>query len=161
MTDSEGNVVNHYNLPTAYPLEWPAELDQSDEDEPTNAGVGVRRSRSRYSALERSASDRRSALPGFQKTGDGRANLVQKDEPDPLGGPDSVVRALKQRRLPVEEDSRLRNKFLLSSTTFSPPLFLSQTHPDATTQQLVQGLDYLTKSIDQKSAKHPGRGRYD
>jgi exocyst complex component 2 len=152
MTDSEGNVTNHYNLPTAYPLEWPAELDQSDEDESTNAGVGVRRSRSRYSALERSASDRRSALPSFQKTGDGRANLVQKDEPDPLGGPDSVVRALKQRRLPVEEDSRLRNKFLLSSTTFSPALFLSQTHPDATTQQLVQGLDYLTKSIDQKSA---------
>jgi exocyst complex component 2 len=152
MTDAEGNVTNHYNLPTAYPLEWPAELDQSDEDEPSNVGAGVRRSRSRYSALERSASDRRSALPGFQKTGDGRANLVQKDEPDPLGGPDSVVRALKQRRLPVEEDSRLRNKFLLSSTTFSPALFLSQTHPDATTQQLVQGLDYLTKSIDQKSA---------
>ena len=152
MNDLERNVVNHYNLPTAYPLEWPAELDQSDEDEPSSPGVGVRRSRSRYSALERSASDRRSALPGFQKTDDGRANLVQKDEPDPLGGMDSVVRALKQRRLPVEEDSRLRNKFLLSSTTFSPALFLSQTHPNATTQELVQGLDYLTKSIDQKSA---------
>ena len=152
MNDLERNVVNHYNLPTAYPLEWPAELDQSDEDEPSSPGIGVRRSRSRYSALERSASDRRSALPGFQKTGDGRANLVQKDEPDPLGGPDSVVRTLKQRRLPVEEDSRLKNKFLLSSTTFSPALFLSQTHPNATTQELVQGLDYLTKSIDQKSA---------
>jgi exocyst complex component 2 len=152
MDDAERNVANHYNLPTAYPLEWPAELDQSDEDDPSSPGAGVRRSRSRYSALERSASDRRSALPGFQKTGDGRANLVQKDEPDPLGGTDSVVRALKQRRLPVEEDSRLRNKFLLSSTTFSPALFLSQAHPNASTQQLVQGLEYLTKSIDQKSA---------
>ena len=144
------DVVNHYNLPTPYPTEWPKELDQSDEEE--NATTGVRRSRSRYSALERSASDRRSALPGFQKTGDGRANLVQKDEPDPLGATDSVVRALKQRRLPVEEDSRLRNKFMLSSTTFSPALFLSQAHSNASTDSLLQGLEHLTRSIDQKSA---------
>jgi exocyst complex component 2 len=143
----------HYNLPQPFPTSWPAELDESDDEEPAQqAAVGVRRSRSRYSALERSASDRRSMLPGSQKTGDGRANLVQKDEADPLGGLSTVIQSLKQRGLPVDEDVRLRNKFLLSSTTFSPAYFLSQTHPNASTEDLVQGLRYLTNSIDQKSA---------
>lgn len=44
------------------------------------------------------------------------------------------------------------NRFLLSSTTFSPSLFLSQVHARATTQDLVQGLEILSRSIDQKSA---------
>jgi exocyst complex component 2 len=44
------------------------------------------------------------------------------------------------------------NRFLLSSTTFSPALFLSQVHRDASTQSLLQGLDTLSRSIDQKSA---------
>ena len=145
------DIVNHYNLTTPYPAEWPKELDESDEEE-IEESLARRYSKSRYSALERSASDRRSVIPGSQKTGDGRANLVQKDEPDPLGGVDSVVAVLKQRGLPVEEDTRLRNKFLLSSTTFSPALFLSQTHSNAGAQQLVRGLESLTMSIDQKSA---------
>jgi len=151
MTDFERTLVAHYNLPTAYPTEWPKELDESDGDDDGDA-VGVRRSRSRYSALERSASERKSMLPGSQKTGDGRANLVQKDEPDPLGRSASVVQSLQQRGLPVEKDLRLRNKFLLSSTTFSPGLFLSQTQSDATTDELLRGLQYLSRSIDQKSA---------
>lgn len=44
------------------------------------------------------------------------------------------------------------NRFLLSSTTFSPALFLSQMHASADTQQLLSGLDFLSQSIDQKSA---------
>lgn len=44
------------------------------------------------------------------------------------------------------------NRFLLSSTTFSPALFLSQMHSTADTQTLLQGLDVLSQSIDQKSA---------
>ena len=152
MADFERSIVNHYNLSTPYPVEWPAELDESDEEVAPAHHLSARKSKSRYSALERSASDRRSVIPGSQKTGDGRANLVQKDEQDPLGGTDSVVAVLKQRGLPVDEDARLRNKFLLSSTTFSPGLFLSQTHSNASTQSLLQGLDYLTRSIDQKSA---------
>ena len=44
------------------------------------------------------------------------------------------------------------NRFLLSSTTFSPTLYLSQVHSDASTQSLLQGLDFLSRSIDQKSA---------
>jgi exocyst complex component 2 len=143
----------HYNLSQPFPTSWPAELDESEDEEPAqHAAVGVRRSRSRYSALERSASDRRSILPGSQKTGDGRANLVQRDEADPLGGISTVIQSLKQRGLPIDEDVRLRNKFLLSSTTFSPAYFLSQTHPNASTEDLVQGLRHLTNSIDQKSA---------
>jgi exocyst complex component 2 len=152
MTDFERSIVNHYNLSTPYPVEWPAELDESDEEVAPGKDLNVRKFKSRYSALERSASDRRSVIPGSQKTGDGRANLVQKDEPDPLGGMDSVVAVLKQRGLPVEEDTRLRNKFLLSSTTFSPGLFLSQAHSNASTQALLKGLENLTRSIDQKSA---------
>jgi exocyst complex component 2 len=44
------------------------------------------------------------------------------------------------------------NRFLLSSTTFSPALFLSQMHATADTQSLINGLEVLSKSIDQKSA---------
>ena len=44
------------------------------------------------------------------------------------------------------------NRFLLSSTTFSPNLYLSQVHSGASTQNLLQGLDFLSRSIDQKSA---------
>jgi exocyst complex component 2 len=44
------------------------------------------------------------------------------------------------------------NRFLLSSTTFSPALFLSQMHATADTQSLINGLEVLSRSIDQKSA---------
>lgn len=40
----------------------------------------------------------------------------------------------------------------MSSTTFSPTLYLSQVHSNASTQSLLQGLDFLSHSIDQKSA---------
>lgn len=43
------------------------------------------------------------------------------------------------------------NRFLLSSTSFSPALFLSQMHATADTQSLLSGLDVLSRSIDQKS----------
>lgn len=150
MADFDKNVLAHYNIQVVAPTEWPTELDESDGEQPDE--IGVRRSRSRYSALERSASDRRSGLVGAQKTVDGRSNLVQKDEPDPLGAAGSVVGSLRARGLPVEQDPRLRNKFMLSSTTFSPALFLSQTHHDASTEELVRGLQFLSQSIDQKSA---------
>lgn len=150
-TDLERSVLSHYNLSTPFPNEWPTELDQSDDEDEDNQ-AGVRRSRSRYSALERAASDRRTFIPGSQRTRDGKANVVQKDEADPLGGSRTVITSLKHRGLPVDQDARLRNRFLLSSTTFSPALFLSQTHSDASTNDLIQGLRYLEQSIDQKSA---------
>jgi exocyst complex component 2 len=47
---------------------------------------------------------------------------------------------------------RVGNRFLLSSTTFSPAMFLSQVHSTASTNDLLEGLDVLSRSIDQKSA---------
>lgn len=113
MISDEHTLLNHYNITELYPTAWPEEKDQSDaseDEQPANQtkGLAHSRSKSRYSALIRSASDRRSLVPGSEKTGDGVENLVQKDEPDPLGGSDSVVRILKQKGLPVEEDQRLR-----------------------------------------------------
>ena len=46
----------------------------------------------------------------------------------------------------------LGNRFLLSSTTFSPNLYLSQVHSHASTKDLLQGLETLSRSIDSKSA---------
>ncbi|KAG9249322.1 exocyst complex component Sec5-domain-containing protein [Calycina marina] len=165
MTDYERTVLEHYQLSTAYPLEWPEEKDLSDGSDDENhhhdnqqsfkataAQMAMRRSKSRFSALERVASDRRSFLPGSQKTGDGVENLVQRDEPDPLGNGDSVIRIVRALGLPIQDDTKLRNRFLLSSTTFSPALFLSQVHSTASNQELIDGLGVLSQSIDQKSA---------
>ena len=169
---NEQVILNYYNLSNPYPTAWPAEKDDSDasdQETPLQSKTGIRRSKSRYSALERSGSDRKSLVPGAEKLKDGQENLVQKDEADPLGGRDSVVRVLRQKGLPVEEDTRLSkshsitqfwciahtstgNRFLLSSTTFSPNLYLSQVQSNASTQSLLQGLDFLSRSIDQKSA---------
>ena len=110
--NDEQTILNHYNLTNAFPTTWPVEKDDSDEsgeEKVVNGSQnGIRRSKSRYSALERSGSDgRRSLVPGSQKLRDGQEALVQKDEADPLGVSDSVVRTLRQKGLPVEENSRL------------------------------------------------------
>ncbi|EON63662.1 hypothetical protein W97_02890 [Coniosporium apollinis CBS 100218] len=154
MADTERLLLNHYNLKTLSPSQWPAEKDDSDaSDEEPPRNQNVRRSKSRYSVLERGASYRnRSSVPGTQKTSEGRENLVQQDEPDPLGASRSVVQVLRQRGLPVDDDLELRNRFLLSSNTFAPTLFLSQVHSEASTEALLQGLDFLSRSIEKKSA---------
>ncbi|KAJ4323863.1 Exocyst complex component S5 [Neodidymelliopsis sp. IMI 364377] len=153
----ETEILNKYNLTTLYPAAWPEEKDAADEDElsqdeaPEAKPLPVRRSRSRYSVLEdRSRFSRQ--VPGAERSKDGVETLVQKDEQDPLGMYPSVVQVLRARNLSVEDDIKLRNRFLLSSTTFSPSLFLSQVHSDASTDTLLQGLDFLSRSIEQKSA---------
>jgi len=116
VSDYERTILEHYQLSTPNPEAWPAEKDQSDGsdeegDVPSKSPLSkltIRRSRSRYSALERAASDRRSLVPGSQKTGDGVENLVQRDEPDPLGSTESVVRILRQLGLPIGDDTKLR-----------------------------------------------------
>ena len=113
MADYERAILNRYNLTSPYPTEWPTEKDESDasdNDMPMKplTKFSIRRSKSRYSALERTGSERRSLVPGTERTGDGVENLVQKDEADPLGDTDSVVRVLRQRGLPVEDDLLLR-----------------------------------------------------
>ncbi|ODA76753.1 hypothetical protein RJ55_08024 [Drechmeria coniospora] len=151
MADFERTILEFYQLPTPYPVEWPAEKEggeayYSSGDEEN--GTKHRRRRSRYQALESAVHDRRSVVSGVEDIG----NLVQQDEPDPLGTSDSVVQSLTSMGLPLQDDLRMRNRFLLSSTTFSPALFLSQMHANADTRSLHQGLDVLSQSIDQKSA---------
>ncbi|KAI9727332.1 MAG: hypothetical protein M1828_006951 [Chrysothrix sp. TS-e1954] len=156
MAEVESTILNHYNLTTPFPTAWPAEKDESDEsaDEKPAPAVTTRpraKSMRRYTTLGKSTKSSRTSVPGSQKK-DGVETMVQKDEPDPLGGSGSVVSRLRQRGLPVEEDLKLRNRFLLSSTSFSPSMYLSEVHNTASTDQLLRGLDVLSRSIEQKSA---------
>ena len=109
MAEYERLVLDFYQLPNPYPLEWPADKDNSDDssDEETFK-MAVDKRKSRFQALERATSARGSHVPGTQKTGDGVENLVQRDEPDPLGRSESVVRILRQTGLPVQDDVKLR-----------------------------------------------------
>ncbi|KAJ6180898.1 hypothetical protein N7519_011359 [Penicillium mononematosum] len=143
------DVASHYNLPSKFPEEWPASLDVADEpEEQPVQRTDSRPRKSRYIALERSPSDWRSNF-GSRRGKESRDN-AREDEPDPLGTSDSVLRILKQRGVPLEEEGKSR--FLLSSTSFSPALFLSQAHHSASMESLMSGLDNLSHSIDQKSA---------
>jgi exocyst complex component 2 len=158
--DQERRLLNHYKLTTLYPDTWPHQDDDNasdsssdDDDSPgiraaNGAGGPVRKiskNNSKYSSINRHASIRSSSslTPN---------SIVQADEPDPLGMAPSVAAELRRRGVPVEEDLKLRNKFMLSSTTFSPQLFLSQVHQDASTEDLLRGLEYLGRSIESKSA---------
>ncbi|KAI8954438.1 exocyst complex component Sec5-domain-containing protein [Xylaria longipes] len=157
MADFDRNVLDFYGISTLMPTTWPAEkddkADDSDSDrEQQQKKKKINRRKSRYDALERAVSNRSSIVAGSEKSASGVSNLVQRDEPDPLGSSDSVVRTLKDLGVPIQDDTRLRNRFLLSSTSFSPALFLSQMHANADTQSLLSGLDVLSRSIDQKSA---------
>ncbi|OQN98106.1 hypothetical protein B0A48_15938 [Cryoendolithus antarcticus] len=158
----EHDLLSRYHLTNPYPNEWPQPLrgeDDSDSDsgsdvqQPKHRNGNVRESRlsATYKSIDRHASLRSLGLSGTQKTAGGVDSLVQKDEPDPLGMASSVAAELRRRGLPVDEDG-LRNQFMLSSTSFSPQLFLAQVHQDASTQELLQGLDFLSRSIEQKSA---------
>jgi len=145
--DSEATLLSHYNLNTLHPTEWPADKDEEDASLETSH----ERPSSKYISLQRGASVRHS-VPGAQVNKNNIESVVQKDEADPLGGSGSIVQVLRHRGLPVEDNFRLRNRFLLSSTTFSPALYLSEIHQTASTQELLQGLDFLSRSIEEKSA---------
>lgn len=111
MSDYDRTILEFYQLQTPFPSEWPAEKDEgesSDEDKGGNTN-GLQRRKSRYQALERAASHRRSSYiqPGSEGGKGGVGNLVQKDESDPLGSTDSVVRSLSSMGLPVQDDARL------------------------------------------------------
>ena len=156
--DQERQLLNHYRLTTLYPDSWPHQGDDSsdeDEEEPPKSlaaptrhtsklSVNSRSSLSKYRHIDRHASIRSATTDS--------ESLVQKDEPDPLGMAPSVATELKKRGLPVEDNLKLRNRFMLSSTSFSPQLFLAQVHQEATTEDLLRGLDHLSQSIEQKSA---------
>ncbi|KAI0478204.1 exocyst complex component Sec5-domain-containing protein [Xylaria cf. heliscus] len=159
MADFDRNVLDFYGISTLMPTTWPSEkndkADDSDSDreqQQQQKKKKINRRKSRYDALERAVNNRASIVAGSEISASGVSTLVQRDEPDPLGSSDSVVRALKDLGVPIQDDTRLRNRFLLSSTSFSPALFLSQMHANADTESLLSGLDVLSRSIDQKSA---------
>ncbi|KAL7785187.1 exocyst complex component Sec5 domain-containing protein [Trichoderma ceciliae] len=149
MSDYERTILEFYQLPTSYPSEWPAEKDENESSGDEGDLKKHSRQKSRYQALESASGDGKGVTVGGKG---GVNNLVLKDEPDPLGTTESVVRSLRENGLQVQDDVRLRNRFMLSSTTFSPALFLSQIHASADTRTLLEGLDILSQSIDQKSA---------
>lgn len=167
-------ILKHYHLANPYPPEWPAHKDylddtssEEDEEKEREQASNARDQDDdvfRATASQRpDPKNRRSTryliLTGRSKgqqqdlTHDpSRQSHVQKDESDPLGGTDTVVRALRKKGLLVDENPELRNRFLLSSTTFSPILYLSQVQSDSSTSSLIQGLEFLTHSIEQKAA---------
>lgn len=164
--DKERAILDRYNLTSSFPTAWPEEADDADDtdtDAEANGNNALIREQSKQSAnsrrsfsntyrrIDRHASVR-SQLSGTQKTARGEDSMVQKDEADPLGMAPSVAAELRRRGLPVDENVKLRNRFMLSSTSFSPQLFLAQVHQEASTEELLRGLDFLSKSIEQKSA---------
>lgn len=64
----------------------------------------------------------------------------------------SVATQLKRRGVPIDQSDKIRNRFMLSSTTFNPASFLATVHQDASLDDLLRGLDHLSQSIEQKSA---------
>ena len=105
----ETKLLNHYKLPSLDPTEWPDDKNDEDSSDEEIVKIGTQRrtSKARYSALNRNAT-LRSSVPGAERSKDGKESYVQKDEPDPLGGGQSVISVLRMRGLPVEEDGKLR-----------------------------------------------------
>jgi len=104
----ERAILEFYHIQTLFPEAWPAEnnSDASDsDDEKKKKKLKLQRRKSRYQALERTTT-RRSLLESGGKGGTGP--VVQKDEPDPLGSSDSVVRSLKLLGVPVQDNARIR-----------------------------------------------------
>ncbi len=106
MADLERTVMDFYGVSSLFPVEWPADKgnsDDSDDDQDKQRKAKLQRRKSRYQALERAATSRSANVPGAEK-----GNLVQRDEPDPLGTTDSVVMTLKRNGIPIQDDPRLR-----------------------------------------------------
>lgn len=117
MADFDRNVLEFYQLSNPFPSEWPAEKnksDDSDSEHEQQKKAKLNRRKSRYQALERAVSTRSSIVAGSEKSASGVSNLVQRDEPDPLGTTESVVRTLRQLGVPVQDDPRLRMSHLTS-----------------------------------------------
>lgn len=100
----ERSILEFYRLQTLYPNEWPAENNSDASDSENEAKKKMQRRKSRFQALERAPTRR--SVAGTEPSGKG--GLVLKDEPDPLGTTDSVVRTLRDLGLPVQDNPRIR-----------------------------------------------------
>lgn len=115
-TDTERTILDFYQVSSLNLTEWPTEKDNnSDVSDDETAKQKANRRKSRFQALERVVSNRASVVPGSETSASGVGNLVQRDEPDPLGTTDSVVRTLKQMGVPLQDDAKLR-EFTFSTT---------------------------------------------
>jgi exocyst complex component 2 len=107
---SESEVRNYYKVVSLYPEAWPEDHNDHADSSGDEGLVPEPRkptrvtSRSRFSALEA----KRTSVPGAERTKDGLENLVQRDEPDPLGSRDSVITALRRKGISVDTDNKLR-----------------------------------------------------
>lgn len=99
--------MSHYKIESLFPDEWPSsrDVEDSSEDEGLLPAPKPQRvaSRSRYSVLE----PKRSSVPGAERTKEGIENLVQRDEPDPLGQSSSVIQTLRRQGVDIDADSKL------------------------------------------------------
>jgi exocyst complex component 2 len=100
---SETGLLKHYRLQDPFPETWSDPI----EDAQLQQRKLSRRSTKRYSVLQDDGIS--SSLRGLVGGGDVYSGTtVAQDEPDPLGTADSVVRVLKKRGIPAEENVRLR-----------------------------------------------------
>lgn len=132
MADPE-HIRQYYNLTDEFGTEWTDVNTSSDID------IGSSGDTSKYALLRQLVSAHSSAISD-----------LPYDEPDPLGSTPSVVAVLRSRGIDVKDASK-RNRYLISSTTFSPRLFLRDVHPDATYNNLVNSLNYLESRISERS----------
>lgn len=132
MADQE-RIRQYYNLTEEFNPEWTEPNTASEID--LESGNDT----SKYALLRQLVSSRSSAISD-----------VPQDEPDPLGSTNSIVSVLQARGIDVSDPNK-RNKYLVSSTTFSPRLFLRDVHPDATYNNLVNSLNYLESTISERS----------
>ncbi|KAG5440330.1 hypothetical protein PCANB_001900 [Pneumocystis canis] len=77
--------------------------------------------------------------------------LLNKDGPDPLGMGDSIIKMAQQNGIKIPESMELRSKYLISSKTFNPTLFLRDIHSNNRYSELLSGLKWLKQSIEKES----------
>lgn len=132
MADEE-QIRQYYNLTEEYSTEWTEPNTFSEMDLDSTTGT------SKYALLRQLVSARSSTVSD-----------IPHDEPDPLGSTTSVVSVLQSRGINVSDPAK-RNKYLISSTTFEPRLFLRDIHSNATYENLSNSLGYLESSISERS----------
>ncbi|KAG5520198.1 hypothetical protein PMAC_001275 [Pneumocystis sp. 'macacae'] len=79
------------------------------------------------------------------------SDLLDEDCPDPLGMSDSVFKLAEQNGTTIPDSTELRAKYLVSSKTFNPTLFLRDIHSNNRYSELLSGLRWLKQSIKKRS----------
>ncbi|KAL9051866.1 MAG: hypothetical protein Q9162_005756 [Coniocarpon cinnabarinum] len=149
--ESERDILAHYGLNSLYPSEWPAEKEEGDGQESEPESKAKIKHARRFTTLEHSRGKRKGKSPSKRREQDLPPPLP-RDEADPLGGSASIVSLLRRKGIPADRDEELKNRYMLSSPQFSPGDYLSQVHNNTPNEELTQGLNVLSASIDEKSA---------